>query len=47
LDPVGAKAGSPSAANAKRKYLFISGFPDLDGKEIHFTLLLGSDQASP
>jgi hypothetical protein len=46
LDSVGAKAISPSAAKPKRKYLFI-GFPELDGKQRHFMLLLGSDQVTP
>jgi hypothetical protein len=33
---VGAKAISPNAAKPKRKYLFISGFPELDGLETYF-----------
>jgi hypothetical protein len=43
---VGANAISPSTAKPKRKYLFI-GFPELDGKQRHLMLLLGSDQAAP
>jgi hypothetical protein len=43
---VGAKAISPNAAKPKRKYLFISGFPELDGMETQFTLLLALDKAA-
>jgi hypothetical protein len=44
---VGAKAISPNAAKPKRKYLFISGFPELDGNEKYFMLLLGTGQVTP
>jgi hypothetical protein len=47
LDPVGTNAISPNAAKPKRKYLFISGFLELDGNEKYFMLLLDTGQVTP